>query len=1359
MTEHAPPPAADAIRPRRRARWPFILFTVFLIAMSLWWAKSAIIKAIALPIASNVTGCRVRCATATIASSGEIVLRDLVLRAPGVRGPAAEILAADELRIALDWSTFPPTMPRSMELHRPIIRLSQAEDLSLNIAPILRVSGSGSGPPPDVRIVDAVIELGEHRDNRFALMATLGVSGALTAENPDRSVYALVLTQTRAAGGTDADHTTILGTIDRNAGSLHIDVIGLDLADLNPQPGASSFRGYWEQLAIEGRIPDASVDYSSATGVAATFKLDHVAMKIPVPASPDPALALRPSDAPIELLAMRDVTGSVTFDAAGLHADIDGSIEDLRCQVDLSTDGLSLTAPLTCTLQIPGFTLTDEPRLKTFATPLARRIFRRFSGPTATLAGRVVIQRGHDTLQPERWSYRGAFELSDGAARYEHFPYPIVDIDATFHFDDTEFRIVRLSGVGPSGAKLLASGRIWPPGDAAAVEIDVTAVDLPMDEHFEQSMPGSYSEVFDLLFDADAYATLLDEGLVTPDGAGGTPAFALGGLAAMDIKIRRALGHDTHYTSDITLRLPKASFLPRPFQYPVVATDAVLHITDGVVTIPRMNLRGLTGAIGSLEGRVEYPMEPDEDYVPDVRLSVADVPVDPLLVHAIDKRTRTLEPRPDSTPDAGALVRALNVSGDVRCDAHILTRASGELGVDASVTLEQLDAAPHPSVALTDLSGVIDITESRVAAPRIDARLGDAALRIAIDAPLVAAADSATRLTVDAANLDIAVPIEFAAAPILPEAQMRDIKDARARFAPAGIVDATLDVATAQGAPWRWTIDLRRASDLALSLDLGRIGLATVSGEVRIDDRSASFSDFRAPASLDGESLGDLAASGTLARGDAGPTDLRLELTGARFEAQGVRRFVRDRAPGLAAILDEYNPAGTFSVALHRLRTPPAEPRTEWTMRIDRLALTRDGTPIPITSVAGSIAGSDADGRVGPMTAEGEGWRMTVDGEWRGGGGGGGSGGEGEGVVFDATLGVRVSEVTESFLASVPRPLDAVLRALEPRTDGSIELHDARLRIASSAPSAEPALEFTGDLHLDRVAISAGVPIERITGDADFAYRSAPGKAPALSLNIDAATAAVFGVQVTDARAEFRDDPRTGAILLRSIAGDVHGGRVLGRGAFRPARDSADATRFSYTLAAEVQQADFDAVLRDLRPSLNESAPAPIDRGRLDAALTVAGATRDGQRSLEGRLTARVEDGDVLNLPGVVPLLQLWNLQLPAGERIDLAFADAFLDDRGLVFDELGLYSPSLRITGDGSIRWSDQSVALTFESEGARTIPVLSELFRGVQGEIATARVTGRLSDPRLDYQSLSGARQIFGAIFGNPDRDRDGR
>ena len=68
-------------------------------------------------------------------------------------------------------------------------------------------------------------------------------------------------------------------------------------------------------------------------------------------------------------------------------------------------------------------------------------------------------------------------------------------------------------------------------------------------------------------------------------------------------------------------------------------------------------------------------------------------------------------------------------------------------------------------------------------------------------------------------------------------------------------------------------------------------------------------------------------------------------------------------------------------------------------------------------------------------------------------------------------------------------------------------------------------------------------------------------------------------------------------------------------------------------------------------------------------------------------------------------------------------------------------------------------AVDLTFETEGRNEILVLSELYRGLQGEIATARVTGKLSDPQLNYQSLSGTRRILGVILGEPDPKSRGR
>jgi len=1351
---------------KRRPRWPFVIFTLIVICLTVWWAKSALIRAIVLPIASEATGCDVSASMASIAPSGEIVLRDLVIRAPGLKGPASEVLTADVARIALDWSVFPPKSARAVELRQARVRLSQAEDLSLNLAPILR-AGSGSGSagntaPPDLRLVDAVLELGEHRGEQYAPMARFAVSGSVTAEDASRDVYKLVLTQSRGPNRPPgvpavADHTTILGTIIRADASIHLDVLGLDLADLNPEPGASSFRGYWEQLAIEGVIPDASIDYSPEKGLAAVFTLDGVSMNIPVPARADPAFGTPdPSADQFDLLAMSNVAGSVTFDSTGLHADIEGSIEDLRVSVDLRTSGLSLDAPLTCTVKIPEFVLTNEPKLESFAPETARHIFQTFSGPTATLTGRLAIQRGHDPVHPRRWSYRGAFDLTHGTARYDGFPYPVSEIDATFLFDDAEFRIVRLTGTGPTGAKVLASGRIWPPGDSAAVDVTVTAADMPMDSYFRDSMPESYRGVFDFLFDAQAHTRLRENGLIAGEKAPDAPAFELGGLGTMDIRVFRPIGLHGEFHSDITLRLPKASFLPQAFEYPVIASNAVLRILGGTVTIEPMELVGLTGATGHLEGTVKYPLDSSELYTPDLRLSVDAVPIDNFLLHAIDQRVHTTPGTQPTSADPAELIRALKFRGDVRCEAHILNRSEKHVGVDAVVTLEDLAAEPGPGLTLTELAGSIDVSEFRVSATDLTAHLADAALAISLDAPIHDQIDAPsppapTKLTIRATGLDLAQPIELAAMAVVPDELAAQVKDLRRTYNPAGRVDTTLKVESSLGEPWTWEVVLLRAENLAVTLDFGRIALGETSGQAELDDRSIRFRSFSGPASLDGDHLGTLTVDGTLARDTSTePSDFRLSLAGAQFQTPAVRRLITHRSPSMGKVIEEYNPTGQFSVSVHRAHDPPSEPTMDWSLAIDHLSLTREGTPIVFESVNGPIRGTDQTGQIGPLHASGDGWNLGIDGAWS----------TETGMSFDASIDLSVSKLSDSFMAGLPAPVTAVLRGLAMRSDGTLTLEGARLKVASTDRTTEPSVDFYGALLLDRVAISVGVPIENITGRADFTYADRPGARSDLRMVLDAGSASLSGVTLTGVRADFASDTETDAILLRYLDAGVHGGRLIGRGVVRPIETSASpAGGIAYEINTELQDADFDGVLRELRASAHpENALEIADRGKLDAKFSAAGLTTD-KSSLHGRLTARIEGGDVLNLPGIVPLLKVWNLQLPAGERVDLAFADAFLDSNRLVFEELGLYSASIRIWGTGDIRWSDQEVALTFESEGRTEVPVLSELYRGLQGEIAKAEVTGKLSEPQLKYQSLSGTRRILGAIFGDPDSNGKGR
>lgn len=120
-----------------------------------------------------------------------------------------------------------------------------------------------------------------------------------------------------------------------------------------------------------------------------------------------------------------------------------------------------------------------------------------------------------------------------------------------------------------------------------------------------------------------------------------------------------------------------------------------------------------------------------------------------------------------------------------------------------------------------------------------------------------------------------------------------------------------------------------------------------------------------------------------------------------------------------------------------------------------------------------------------------------------------------------------------------------------------------------------------------------------------------------------------------------------------------------------------------------------------------------------------------------------------MKLPGIMGLLRLSNLQPPIGEKLEYASAGLFLRGDLITFDHIEASSASVIIAGYGTLALPSLSLDLQFNTRGHRSVPILSDLLRGVRNEILTAHVTGTLRHPEYTIEQLPATRRMLGSIF----------
>jgi hypothetical protein len=1409
-------------RPRRRLKKRHVALALIalLVALSLFITRSGVLKLAVLPALESALGCDATARSVRVSLGGEVVISDLRLDVRGVPGPAASFLDAPRVVARISWGSVLSGEPRVTQLRliRPTLRVSQhRETLAINLANLDPGggAGAGAGSPPAIDLVDASIELGEHTDGSYAPLSTLVMGGRLKRSTEEEEVFLLSLEERpisprlRAELGADADgRVVVTGRVDTERRSVSARVGGIDLAEWSRRRMPSSFQPVWERLAVSGSIPEVQLDFFPESGARAVVSLADVRMSVPAPTFDAAGRSLESE----RLLAMSGVSGTVAMSREGVEAHLRGLVEDLAIRVDFDLAGLTLDAPMVGRFSVDEFLLEERPRLLPFAPPIARQVLERFGGPTARVSGEVRIER---EALGGAFDYEGVFELADGEGRYELFPYPLTDISATFVFDQDRFEIVGLSGRGQGDAQVLASGSIAPPGDGARVHLEINAIDVPLDDVFRDSMPEDRRQVFDVLFDRDAYERLealgllrsperaasqgerLDElerllllaerGRALPDNAdvnaleaermqieraAESPVFGLGGVAALNIVIDRPLGEDTRYAVDIGARIERAGMLPVAFEYPVSADDVRLRISDDVVTLEEAKLRGLSGAEGTIAGDVAL-LKDGGGVDPDLTIAARHVPIDAFLIQAL--------PAGDD-PDAGepafsprSAMEDLGLRGSlVDMEVRIV---GGETPEDVpptdpdpiafSVTGQVRDVASAPGVtpALTGVRGALTISSDEFAFREVSGRVNGAAFTAFVAGLFPQPLDGVPLSVsggVSAVDFDVSIPIERIAERLAPE-PMAVLSTVRERHRPAGRVDASLAFALEGDAEPDYELEIGEVERLEVTVQDTRLLLADVEGSLRVTPELIELQDVDGAFAAGAGAASPFTATGAIARRAGGERRLEVSATALPIEAELVRAVLAQRSPALHTLADELNLGGRVDVRgtlvspVPRDGAPPDRGSDggdalpvrldTWSASPRRLTMTRRAVDIDLEAT-GSLSGAPGSVRIDALTLkptrllvleEGqeqvrEAWRLGISGAWTP-----------EGLDVRADLEARA--LGEMLLALLPEGASATARAMELGLGegGALRVEGARVTLAGAEENAPGTLDAT--LSFEGLEARVGLPITEAQGAARIRFDGTPGVSERLRVEADLPAFRAAGVRMTGGHASAVQRSEGSAIVLPRIDALSHGGRLVANAAIRPgAGPSGGAPAFE--LRAEVVRVSFAPLLDDLGLGEEEGESTP-DRGLIDASLTLRGGLGESSER-RGRTTIRVQGGRVLDMPGVIPLLELSNLQLPSNERVNLAFADMYVQGERALVERVALYSDSIRILGEGTINLDDRTMDLGVRTQGMRHIPVLSPLLEGIREEIVSTRITGSLYDPRLTTQQLRSTRDLLGAIVG---------
>jgi hypothetical protein len=774
------------VKRRRRRRLAAVFIAMPIVAVGGWLllTRSVVTRWIGESILSSRLGVPVGAESIRLGADGSIHVERLEIRAAGISGEAGRFARAESVRVSTPWwrGLWGSEVPlRRVEVDGLVVRVSQSLDDGRANIPAFLITSEGGGDLPVVFVNHGRFEVGEHKaglnaggDAGFRTLRSLDLSGKLSPEStPGHYTFDLRGTDTRGAAGGGF---TLKGTLDPDSVRARLagvnregGAVGLDALKPDNVPGP--LRELFEKLNLDGAVSATTFEYrfppknagtaEAVRGIDAAIELRGVAVTLPFEdfSSAAPAGQRYPR--------LSGVSGTIAVSGGELRADLDGKLEDLPAKITLRWKGASLDAPFEATVATSGFQLTPSPRLLPFMPPVVHKRLGMFSNPTGLVDSRVVVTRAVSGVEPK---VSGTITIRQGTASFVKFPYLFRNLDGLFEFDDDSLRIVRVAGKADSGAEINVRGLITPLTDEAAVTLDITVTNVPVDESLARGLGPRRRGVLEALFNEDRHKELVATGLLVSAEEGATlsrelakakerlagleartdvaanvietargevaraesraavPIFALGGLGNVRLKLDTPFGKNMPWTQIIEIEIPRAGLLPKRFPLPIVAENVKLLVDDTVLSVEDGAFRSLRGGTATVHARADFTTTPAAPTTApatpgtplqretDIQIAAKGIPFDDLLIHAIPAKDKPIGGETgDDARTLGDVLRGLRLVGTGDADVWIGDVAPGEIGFKAKVTFADAACEPGGLPLLTGLGGMIEVDDDSLA--------------------------------------------------------------------------------------------------------------------------------------------------------------------------------------------------------------------------------------------------------------------------------------------------------------------------------------------------------------------------------------------------------------------------------------------------------------------------------------------------------------------------------------------------------------------------------------------------------------------------------------------------------------------
>lgn len=1082
---------------------------------------------------------------------------------------------------------------------------------------------------------------------------------------------------------------------------------------------------------------------------------------------------------------------------SGLPYKVDGRIDALPAFAwqdrEAWMHAVAESAPLDVTFHLENFRYESRPDASDVVElPLAvARILERLTITSAVLDTDIrltreppVISSGDERIEPRRLESTGSILIRQADGAFERFPYPMRDAQGRVSFTNDQLTIESIAGRGVASGTISVAGEIAPLVREASVNLRIEATNIAIDEalltSFEEGTRGTLESLFhhpsvfrlrdeELLPDQPAVTAALDarprlraaiestndperkreleRQLALADRTVRLDGFAPGGLVDLRLEIYRPYGAAQRTITTGEIDLHRADVVYAGFPYPIRVSSGRVLLEEQAVRIVDLHALTAGGGQAHVTGVIELPRHDGRTRTePDLRITVLDDRLNPLLLAAIPltERERRELKRDDDWPgrarsSAVELLDAIGIEGRLSYAGSIQSDDAAGIGYDFTAHLAEGIAGEHGGgtpgtrripwprgLILHEVEGMIRVTPGNVLLGSLSGSHGSG--RIQATGELLARGEDES-LVFNATFTDF--EIERSLLTLLNDDDRAPWETWWERLTPTGRFDAQLRYSTDPRAPIAPVL-LVQPRGLTVRIDGVPLTLTTRSGVVRVIAEGFFFDDCLLALHSEDDEQGMLELTGSI-HADGNVQMLALWREG-RFEAAWVPSLITQSAGDDAA--EWYRmmkPQGRFDAEISYDTLDPQRvqplgmellPRTLSVQREERrpAATFSPGSRLVIEPGGlwlDRVRARFDDGLV--LSMNGTAGRLGAD------------------VVVEVLVSIEAPGWTDSLQALLPRGITDGLTSVEFQAAERLAMKDARLWARHRPGLSAPEASLYGEVDLAGGSLRAGVLFEEITGRVMVAAEQRDGSEPRIELRFDRVRTSVMQRALHEVEALVMVSESGDAWLVPEFNGSLYGGSIsanaiVGVGARSVYSVEVDAVGVAMDSFSAPEKATFDT---------------GEGRGRLYGSLRITGDRHDPLLR-GGRGGVRVIDGRMASSPVTLRIVQLSQLMLPLHGSLDFADVEFFVRGETIVVERVVLESPTLILTGEGTMGFDAADLNLRLRPRGK--LGAISEVLGRINDQLYMIQITGSLANPQASLVPVPGVGGLIDSGAGPP-------